>query len=291
MKKPIVPATLIFLFQFSLAGSQGSDPYSPDKSGPAEAKGMKLVWHDEFNNTGKPDPASWKYETGFVRNNELQCYQAENANCREGVLLIEGKREKVPNPGYVEGSTDWRKNRQFAEYTSACIYSKGLREFKFGRFEIRARIDTALGAWPAIWTLGVSGGWPSGGEIDIMEYYRWQGKPTMLANFAWGTDKKWVAKWKDLKKPFTDFTVNDSEWAKKFHIWRMDWTADSIWLYLDNQLLNEVAVKDCVNPDGFNPFLQPHYLLLNLALGENGGDPSRSNSPITYEVDWVRIYQ
>ena len=56
-------------------------------------------------------------------------------------------------------------------------------------------------------------------------------------------------------------------------------------------LLNEMAVNECVNPDGFNPFLQPHYLLLNLAIGANGGDPSKSRSPIIYEIDWVRVYQ
>jgi hypothetical protein len=52
-----------------------------------------------------------------------------------------------------------------------------------------------------------------------------------------------------------------------------------------------MAVSECVNPDGFNPFLQPHYLLLNLAIGANGGDPSKSHSPIKYEIDWVRVYQ
>ena len=291
MKRIIMVIILFMSAACRMMTAQKTSPYLPDINGPEKLKGMKLVWHDEFNNDGKPDPSSWKYETGFVRNNELQWYQADNANCKGGVLIIEGRREKIPNPRYAAGSSDWRTNREFAEYTSACLYSKGLREFKFGRFEIRARIDTACGAWPAIWTLGASGEWPSGGEIDIMEFYRWKGNPTILANFAWGTDKRWVAKWKDLKKPFSDFTAAQPDWAKRFHTWRMDWSSDSLKLFLDDQLLNEVAVKDCSNPDGINPFLQPHYLLLNLALGENGGDPSRSHSPITYEVDWVRVYQ
>jgi hypothetical protein len=71
----------------------------------------------------------------------------------------------------------------------------------------------------------------------------------------------------------------------------MDWNSESIKIYLDDQLLNEVSLKETINPDGFNPFLQPHYLLLNLAIGANGGDPSGSLFPIKYEVDWVRVYQ
>lgn len=144
---------------------------------------------------------------------------------------------------------------------------------------------------PAIWTLGVSGGWPSGGEIDIMEFYRVKGVPTILANFAWGTEKRFVGKWDDLKKPLSDFTGIDRDWVKKFHIWRLDWDSESLKIYLDNKLLNEVSLSETVNPDGFNPFLQHHYLLLNLAIGGNGGDPSASHSPFRYEVDWVRVYQ
>jgi len=71
----------------------------------------------------------------------------------------------------------------------------------------------------------------------------------------------------------------------------MDWNKDSINLFLDDQLLNTIQLNLTVNPDGFNPFLQPHYLLLNLALGSNGGDPAKTLFPIKYEVDYVRVYQ
>ena len=283
----IIPA---FILSFSLV-AQRSDPYKPDFDPPSEIPGMKLAWNDEFNSEGKPDPSSWRYETGFVRNNELQWYQAANANCTGGVLLIEGKRELKRNPGYVAGSASWRTAREYADYTSASIQTRGFREWQFGRFEIRARIDTAKGSWPAIWTLGIAGGWPAGGEIDIMEFYRVKGVPTILANFAWGTDKRNVAKWDDLRKPLSDFTSKDKDWVQKFHIWRMDWNNESIKLFLDDQLLNEVSLSVTVNPDGFKPFLQPHFILLNLALGGAGGDPSKSPSPIKYEVDWVRVYQ
>jgi len=284
----IVPALILSV---NLLVAQKSNSYKPDFTKPSELSGMKLVWNDEFNADGKPDPASWRYEEGFVRNNELQWYREENASCKGGVLLIEGKREKLKNPGYAAGSLNWKTSREYADYTSASIQTRGFREWQFGRFEIRARIDTAKGSWPAVWTLGISGGWPSGGEIDIMEFYRVKGVPTILANFAWGTGKRGVAKWDDLRKPLSDFTTKFPDWVRKFHIWRMDWNNESIKLFLDDQLLNEVSLSDTVNPDGFNPFLQPHYILLNLALGAAGGDPSESPSPIRYEVDWVRVYQ
>lgn len=274
-----------------LTSAQKTDPFSPDFRKPPEISGMKLVWNDEFNLEGKPDPSSWRCEKGFVRNRELQWYQEANANCRGGVLLMEGRKERFRNPLHEAGSSDWKREREYVEYTSASIQTRGLHQWQYGRFEIRARIDTACGSWPAIWTLGISGGWPSNGEIDIMEFYRVNGMPVILANFAWGTDKRFVAKWDDLKKPLTDFTSEDPDWVKKFHVWRMDWNNESVKIYLDDQLLNEVSLKETINPDGFNPFLQPHYLLLNLALGSNGGDPSGSVFPIKYEVDWVRVYQ
>jgi beta-glucanase (GH16 family) len=124
-----------------------------------------------------------------------------------------------------------------------------------------------------------------------MEFYRINDVPTILANFAWGTEKRFTGKWVDLKKPLLDFTANDPYWTKKFHIWRMDWDKDSISLYLDDHLLNSVLLSETINPDGFNPFLQPHFLLLNLAIGANGGDPANDHFPIKFEVDYVRIYQ
>ena len=279
-----------FLFFENVLIAQNPNPLNPDFTPPKTISGMKLIWNDEFNNTGKPDTSIWRYEKGFVRNQELQWYQEDNANCSRGVLLIEGRREKVKNPAYVAGSTNWKAGREFAEYTSSSIQTRGRKQFQFGRFEIRARIDTSCGSWPAIWTLGISKSWPSNGEIDIMEFYRIKGIPTILANFAWGTSQRNVGKWDDLKKPLSDFTGKDPQWVKKFHVWRMDWSKDSINIYLDDHLLNSVLISETVNPDGFNPFLQPHYILLNLALGGNGGDPSKTPFPVKYEVDYIRVY-
>jgi len=291
MKYFLLSSSLLILNLTSYLSAQKADSYKPDLLSPSEIKGMSLVWNDEFNISGKPDTSIWRYEKGFVRNQELQWYQIDNAIFQNGLLIIEGRKEKFKNPGYVPGSTNWKTSREYAEYSSSSIQTRGKKQFQFGRFEIRARIDTACGSWPAIWTLGITKSWPSNGEIDIMEFYRIKGVPTILANFAWGTNQQYTAKWDNLKKPLDDFTNDDPDWTKKFHIWRMYWTKDSISIFLDDILLNSVRISETTNPDGFNPFLQPHYILLNLALGGNGGDPSKSRFPIKYEVDYVRVYQ
>ncbi len=191
------------LLSSAIVTAQTIDPAKPDASTPPKIDGMTLVWNDEFSKDGKPDAANWRYETGFVRNQELQWYQSDNASVKNGVLVIEGRKQQVKNPNYVSGSTDWKKNRQYAQYTSSSINSSGLKTWKFGRFDIRARINTQKGSWPAIWTLGVNGEWPSNGEIDILEFYQTGGVPGILANFAWGTTTRWQAKWDGANKPLS----------------------------------------------------------------------------------------
>jgi beta-glucanase (GH16 family) len=254
---------------------------------PQDKDGYTLVWSDEFNKDGVPDPANWNYEKGFVRNHELQYYQPENAWCEKGNLIIEARKEDKPNTGYIEGSTDWKKNRPTINYTSSCLRTSGLKTWQYGRFEMRGRIDISSGMWPAWWTLGVSKGWPGNGEIDIMEFYR--GK--LLANVAClGADRK--AEW--FSNTFSTDSLGGTKWSSRFHVWRMDWTEEFIALYLDDHLLNKVNLDKLVNKDGsnFNPFKQPHYMLLNFALGgDNGGDVSLTSFPRRFEVDYVRVYQ
>src|ERR1035437_761319 len=285
--------TLLFLFMVICQTSfaQGLNPLTPDPGSAAEIPGMKLVWDEEFNSKGRPNPDYWDFEKGFVRNEELQWYQENNAMCNNGVLIIEGRREEISNPNYQIDSHHWKTNREFAHYTSSSINTRGLKQWLYGRFEVRARIDTAMGAWPAIWTLGISNRWPSNGEVDMMEFYRVSNVPTILANVANGTSQPNVAKWHSEKIPLSQFTACDSLWVKKFHIWRMDWTKESIKLYLDEVLLNTTLLSETINPDGSNPFTNPQYILLNLALGGNGGDPEKTIFPVKYEIDYVRVYQ
>ena len=253
-----------------------------------EKSARRLVWADEFEETGRPSEANWTYERGFVRNQELQWYQPDNARCEGGLLVIEGRRERTPNPHYRAGSQNWKENREFAEYTSSSLTTRGLHSWLYGRLEMRAKIDTRPGLWPAFWTLGVSGEWPSNGEIDIMEYYRGM----LLANVAWATAKRWTPKWDSVRKPIRD--LGDPQWPKRFHVWRMDWDRNSIRLFVDELLLNETDLTTTINADREkkNPFHQPHYILLNLAIGGSaGGDPSQTRFPARYEIDYVRVYQ
>jgi beta-glucanase (GH16 family) len=171
-------ALLIFLAAFSAIG--------------AETNNWKLVWHDEFETNGPPNPANWNYERGFVRNHEAQWYQSENAFCTNGLLVIEARREHKPNPNFATNSTDWRTSREWIDYTSASITSRKLQEFKYGKFEMRARIDTRLGSWPAFWTLGATPDirWPAGGEVDVMEFYR----DMVVARFYFCRDRLFSAR-------------------------------------------------------------------------------------------------
>ena len=247
----------------------------------------KLIWSDEFQKDGIPDAENWTYENGFVRNEELQWYQPENAFCKNGLLIIEARKEHKPNPLYEKGSNNWRKKPLNIEYTSACLITKGLRSFQYGRFEMRGRIDISSGLWPAFWTLGENGKWPANGEIDIMEYYR--GK--LLANIAsLGADNK--PKWFSQTKSTAE--LGGQQWASKFHVWRMDWDSEAISLYVDDVLLNRTSLSQLENEDGscVNPFRQRHYILLNLAMGGlNGGDLNHTRFPNRMEVDYVRVYQ
>jgi beta-glucanase (GH16 family) len=270
------------------------DRRASDSVSSATAVDWELVWSEEFDRDGRPDASVWTFEKGFVRNEELQWYQSDNAVCKNGILTISGRKEKIPNPNYSLESSDWRKNREFAEYTSSSIKTAGKKEFLYGRFEIRAKIPTESGSWPAIWTLGKDMSWPSCGEIDIMEYYRIGDVPHILANTAWGTDLPHTAKWNAVTVPFSKFKEKDPGWESKFHVWRMEWDENAIRLYLDDELLNETLLEDTYNGsvgNNKNPFRQPHYILLNLAIGGNGGTPTNLTFPLRYDVDYVRVYQ
>ena len=142
----------------------------------AQEKEYQLVWSDEFDVEGEPS-TEWSYESGFVRNEELQWYQSKNAYVKDGCLVIEGRKGFFNNPHYEAGSSDWRKNREFIRYTSSSLMTKFSQQFLYGRFEIRAKIPVASGAWPAIWLLGNKWEWPNNGEIDIMVYYIKDGQP------------------------------------------------------------------------------------------------------------------
>lgn len=251
---------------------------------PARDDSWKLVWAEEFN-AAAPDPGIWEYETGFKRNRELQWYQQDNVRCRDGHLIIEGRREQVANPGFEKGSRSWQKVRRFARYTSGSLITRPEHSWKFGRWEIRARFPAKAGLWPAIWTTG-HGKWPQAGEIDIMEFYR----GLILANTVHGGESREQV-WNSSRTPIEEFHIET--WDQEFHEWVMLWDEKRIAFYLDGRLLNEVDLTDMpkTGPGETHPFHEPHRMRLNLAIGSNGGDPSKTGFPQIYEVDYVRIYQ
>lgn len=272
------------------------DGMAQDALAPLDAS-WRLVWHDEFDGNGQLDTLTWTAERGFVRNEEYQWYQQQNAYRQDGVLVLEARLDSIPNPAYREGRRirNWRLSRRCARYSSASVNTRGSYSFQYGRMEVRARIPATCGAWPAIWTLGNSMPWPSNGEIDIMEFYQVDGKPTILANAAWGDDSPSHAVWNSKRIPYTHFLEQDRDWGEKFHIWTMDWTADYIRIYLDGELLNDISIKETINGsigNHTNPFHQPHYILLDLAIGGLcGGEPDDNAFPMRYEIDYVRVYQ
>lgn len=251
-------------------------------------KGYELVWNDEFAVNGIPNPNNWDYEQGFVRNQEAQWYQKENAYCKDGFLIIEARNEKKSNPVFVSKTNQhWAKQRDSIRVTSSCLITRGKHSWKYGRFEMRAKIPVQAGMWPAFWSLGMDGKWPANGEIDIMEYYA--GK--LLANACWRSAKPDTA-WDSVALPLSDF--KEGNWAEQFHLWRMDWDQDWIKLYVDGRLLNEISVKQSISDPNQKilPFGQAHYLLLNLAVGGiNGGAYQPSDLPVQFVVDFVRVYQ
>lgn len=236
----------------TLCGSMASAQYAEK---PAAYDGYKLVWHDEFNKDGKPNPNDWGYEIGIVRNQEDQYYQPQNAFCKNGKLIIEGRKERVKNPKYNPNKKAEWPNLEYAEYSSACLTTDKKHSWTYGRFEIRAKIPAMTGCWPAIWLLGQDYvespkyEWPHNGEIDVMEYYQVQGVPHILANACWGsTVVKHDARWNSAKILYSDITGGDKDWADKFHVWRMDWDENNIKIYLDERLLNDIPLSTTTNP-------------------------------------------
>lgn len=263
----------------------------------------KLVWSDEFDKQGRPDPTKWNYEKGFVRNRENQWYQPENCYCSNGWLVIEGRKERKPNPNYRPGMPreNWSASRKNIEYTSGSLTTKNKKTWRYGRFEIKAKIMAEDGLWPALWFLGARNrpmpqdSWPARGEVDLMEYY----DHSILANFCWAQcgsnpNRIW-SKWNSKKLPIKHFTQKDSAWAQKWHVWRMDWDEKWIRLFVDDELVNKQELALCRNPDGVGhryPFREEMYLIMNLALGGTCGKSlDKTHFPSYLFIDYVRVYQ
>lgn len=228
---------------------------------------LSLVWSDEFNTPGAPDPAKWGYDLGAGGwgNQEVQYYtnRTDNASVSNGTLKITLKREDY------SGSA----------YTSARLLSKGKFSFKYGKVEVSAKLPAGAGTWPAIWMLGdniSSVGWPACGEIDIMEH-----KGNDL-NRIFGT----------LHHPGHSGGNGDGSTTvitnatTAFHKYTLEWTATSI-----KFLVDDVQFYAFTNSSSL-PFNQNFFLILNVAMGGTfGGSVDPAFSSAAMEIDYVRVYQ
>jgi beta-glucanase (GH16 family) len=247
----------------------------------------QLIWSDEFNYEGLPDPTKWTYEEGFIRNYEMQYYtQAtkKNARVENGMLVIEGRKEKFKNPKYQADSDKWHQQRKFVNYTSASLTTLNKASWKYGRIEVRAKLPRGKGVWPAIWTLGencLQTGWPRCGEIDIMEFF---GKEPneIQANIHYAAHEthRWNGRRLQTHQPYANF-----------HIYAIEWYPDRIDFFFDTIKYFTFTI-DSTGKSKENPFRQPHYLLINLALGGIWGDPINDKIlPQQYLIDYVRVYR
>lgn len=248
----------------------------------SNAADWKLVWSDEFSADGLPDSTKWGYETGYVRNAELQYYtraRLENARVENGMLVIEGRKESYPIPGARPGD-----ERQVADYTAASLITQNKESWTYGRIEVRAKLPRGQGVWPAIWTLGTNRGevgWPRCGEIDIMEYIGREPE-TIHGTLHFSVDGEHRSNGKsiDSPEPYADF-----------HIYAAEWYPDHIDIFFDDNLYQHFMV-DSADDGDTNAFRKPHYLLVNLALGGSwAGELDDSILPQQYLIDYVRVYE
>jgi len=225
----------------------------------------KAIWADEFNVDGAPNPANWGYDLGNNGwgNNEIQNYTSrpENVKVQNGFLKIFTLKESLGG----------------SNYTSARIKTQGKFSFKYGRVDIRAKLPAGAGTWPALWMLGENIStisWPACGEIDIMEHLGRELNKihgSLHAPTHYGGNSK-------------SGTTTISNTTTEFHIYSVDWRADSIKFYVDN-----VQYYSYANTSS-TPFNTNFFFIINNAMGGWGGtvDPNFTSS--TYEVDYIRVF-
>lgn len=241
---------------------------------PAASAEWKLVWADEFDNEGLPNPEKWDYEEGFIRNREKQYYtraRRENARVENGTLIIESRKEAYKN----------------AEYTSASLHTATKATWKYGRVEVRAKLPTGKGTWPAIWMLGTNirqAGWPKCGEIDIMENVGYD--PDVIhANVH--TDK-----YNHVKGNGKGASTRIGKPYQDFHVYAVEWFPDRLDFFVDETKYFTYANEGAGETSW--PFDQNLYLILNTAIGGTwGGQQGIDDSifPVRYVIDYVRVYQ
>ncbi len=276
---------ILLLLVFILAGcQQGSsieiDPLIPTEDALVQTLdgGWVATWADEFNGSSV-DETKWNFEVNGSGggNNELQYYTRENATVEDGKLVITAKKED-----YLGKS-----------YTSSRLTTKYKGDFLYGRIQVRAKLPTGRGTWPAIWmmpTASMYGGWPDSGEFDIMEYvgynpgYIHSTIHTDIYNGAEGTQ--------------IGYAYHMDGIEDDFHTYDLIWEPGRMVTYIDGDQIGEFKYNAYFNQDytydQVFPYDQQFFLILNLAIGGNWGGVEGVDTsifPTTFEIDYVRYYQ
>ena len=231
-----------------------------------------LVWSDEFDGTGSIDSSKWTTETGGGGwgNQEEQIYTSSSNNVRKEAGILKIKVRKETN----------------GTYTSARIITEDKFEFKYGRVEIRAKLPSVQGSWPALWMLGANlrdpgVGWPQCGEIDIMEQF--ENKNSVHSTLHWKRAN-------GERALYGENTTNAT--SSNWHVYALEWTPTSIKSYLDG---NEFFSMNISGVDPYYPFNEDFFFIFNVAMGgTNGGviDPNLQQGFVdAMEVDYIRVYQ
>ncbi len=265
------------------SGTSGGDAMPPTTpTTPAAPAGMTFDWSDEFEGTSLTT-AIWNYDTGTGNgsgwgNNELQFYQAANASVGNGVLTIEARRESVGGKSY----------------TSARLQTSRKKTFGYGRIEMRAKLPSTQGLWPAFWLLGSScnsfnlyGGnvnWPNCGEIDVMEMIGGAGTRDFTTH---GTLHFTNAANAYTAPSFSK--IHTQKLSAGFNTYAVDWLPTGFTWYF-----NGVQFATQSMPTGITTFSnQTFFLLLNLAVGGNwpGSPDATTVLPQKFEIDYVRYFR
>jgi len=262
------------------AACGGTPSSTPATSTPSTA--WSLVWSDEFNgaNGTAPDPTKWSFETGgsVFGNNELEYYtsRTENVHQDSGNLVITARQEIFTGP-----------DNATRNFTSARLKTATHFAQQYGRFEARIKIPAGQGIWPAFWMLGDNigqVGWPTCGEIDIMENIGRE--PSTVHGSLHGPGYSGA-------NPLSgSFTLPGSQrFADDFHIFSVEWEPGAIRFYVDGNLFETQTPANL--PSGTQwAYDHPFFLLLNVAVGGNWpGNPDQSSVfPQTMLIDYVRVY-
>jgi len=268
-------------YEIELKLTKGSDVFSEKQNvnisgdDPDYVASFTLSWADEFDGTSV-NTSDWTFETGASGwgNNELQNYtNGDNAEVKDGKLILTAKKVN--------------DNQQPGSYTSTRMITKGKKEFTYGKMEVRAKLPSGRGIWPAIWMLGAdisSVSWPACGEIDIMEYVGYEPNTvhaTVHTTAGSGANGDGSSK-----------TLETAE--EEFHIYGLIWTEKEMVFYTDSPDNVTHTYSPSTKTDDNWPFYKPQFFIMNIAVGGNwGGAQGIDNSifPQTMEIDYVRVYQ